>query len=122
MRKILFLLIAMLMSCSISTFASTKTNGNMVTDSPKFEIPTNIIIKQTITFKDGNTVTVYYQKTGDLCKVFSKNDITKYTEDDINRIKSSNFEITDRVEGKCIITKKTSDVMNLAKNIFKKNK
>lgn len=94
----------------------------MVTESPKFEIPTNIIIKHTITFKDGNTVTLYYQKTGDVCKVFSQNDITKYTEDDINRIKSSNFEITDRVEGKCVITKKTSDVMNLAKNIFKQNK
>lgn len=115
-------MIAMLMSCSISTFASTKTNGNMATYSPKFEFPTNIIIKQTITFKDGNTVTVYYQKTGDVCKVFSKNDITKYTEDDINRIKSTNIEVTDSVEGKCIITKKTTDVMNLAKNIFKQNK
>lgn len=118
MKKIKFLLIAMLMSFGTSTFAGTTTTTNDIIVSQKISIPVNIIIKQTITFKDGKSISVYYKKEGDICKLYSQTDITKYKESDLSRIKSTNFEIADSTEGKCIMTKKTKDVISLAKSIF----
>lgn len=122
MQKIKLLLIAMLMSFGTSTFAGTTTANNEIITSQKVTIPTNIIIKQTITFNDGKTITVYYQKEGDICRLYSKTDITKYKESDLSRIKSTNFEIADTTEGKCIMTKKTKNVISLAKSLFSKAK
>lgn len=110
----------MLMSFGTSTFAGTTTENNKVDNSPKFSIPVNIIIKQTITFDDGKSITVFYQKEGDVCKLYSNTDVTKYKDNDLGRIKSTNFELTDHTEGKCLMTKKTSDVIKLAKSLINK--
>ena len=108
---------AMLMSFGMSAFAGTKTVNTSVENVAGISIPVNLTVKQTITFNDGKTITVYYQKEGDVCKAFSKDDVSKYKESDLNRIKSTNFEVTDHVEGKCLITKKTSDVIAFAKSL-----
>jgi len=118
----MIILIAMLMSFGTSTFAGTTTAVSEIENAQKFTIPVNIIIKQTITFTDGKTISIYYQKEGDVCRLYSDTDITKYTESDLNRIKSTNFEITNRTEGKCIMTKKAKDVIGLAKSIIRQVK
>lgn len=107
------------MSFSMSTFAGTTTGCNKCENVSKFEIPVNIIIKQTITFNDGSQIAVFYQKEGNVCKLYSKTDVTKYKERDLYRIKSTNFEIVNKVEGKCLMTKNTSDVIKLAKSLFR---
>lgn len=117
MKKIMFLLMAMLMSFGASTFAGTTTDKQKSTT--KFDIPVNIIIKQTITFTDGKTISVYYQKQGSTCRLYSKTDLSKYKESDINRVKSTNFEIVDHTEGKCLMTKKAADVIDMARSLIR---
>lgn len=109
----------MFMSMSTSTFAATATSTKGKIDLTSIVVPTNIIVKQTVTFKDGNTIELYYQKQGDVCKLYSTTDVTKYKESDLGKIKSTNFEFVDKVEGKCYITRKTNDVMAFAKSVLK---
>lgn len=108
-----------LMSISTSAFASTTTSTESKNNLTGVVIPTNITVKQTITFKDGKTIELYYQKKGDVCKLYSTTDVTKYKESDLNKIKSTNFEFVDKVESKCYITRKTNDVIAFAKNVLK---
>lgn len=124
MKKIFAILGITLMSVFAAATASAKTGNESVSfmseKTIKIDIPVNLIVKQTITFNDGSTVTVYYQKEGDTCRLYSNVDVTKYTEHDLNRIKATSFELVDRVKGKCLMTKKTSDVMKMARSVFGK--
>jgi len=106
MKKILTLVIAMLMRISLSSFAGTKTNTSNNSKADKASIPTNIVIKQTITFDDGNTIAVFYEKKGQECKLYSKTDVSKYGVTDLCRIKSTNFEKTDHVRRKVLCYQK----------------
>ena len=119
MKHLIIILITVLMSMSTSAFAATTTSTDSKIDLSSIVVPTNITVKQTITFKDGKTIELYYQKKGDVCKLYSTTDVTKYKESDLSRIKSTNFEIVDKVEGKCYITRKTSDVIAFAKSVLK---
>lgn len=116
MKKFMFLLIAMLMSIGTSTFAGTKTASS---NSEKFTIPVNLIVKQTVTFTDGKTIELFYQKDGGVCRLYSCTDVTKYSKSDLNRVKATSFEITNHIEGKCLMTKKTGDVMKFARSVLK---
>lgn len=120
MKHLIVILIAMLMSMSASAFAVTTNITESKIDFTSIVVPTNITVKQTITFKDGKSIELYYQKQGDVCKLYATADVTKYKESDLNRIKSTNFEFADKVEGKCYITRKTSDVIAFAKSVLKK--
>ena len=42
-----------------------------------------------------------------------------HKESDLSKIKSTNFEFADKVEGKCYITRKTNDVIAFAKSVLK---
>ena len=108
-----------LMSISTSAFAATTSGTESKIDLSSLVVPTNITVKQTITFKDGKTIELYYQKKGDVCKLYSTTDVTKYKESDLSMIKSTNFEFVDKVEGKCYITRKTNDVIAFAKRVLK---
>lgn len=119
MKKILTLMIAVLMSISLSSFAGTTTSRECNNDLAGIVIPTNITVKQTVTFKDGKIIELYYQKKGDVCKLYSTTDVTKYKESDLGKIKSTNIEFVDKVEGKCYITRKTNDVIAFAKSVLK---
>lgn len=119
MKKILFVMMAILMSVSTSSFAGTTTWSSESESVQKITIPTKIIIKQIITFNDGSSVEVFYQKDGKTCKLYSNTDIKAYKASDLNRIKSTSFDITDHVEGKCRMTKTTSNIIELAKSLFK---
>lgn len=120
MKHLIVILIAMLMSISASAFAVTTNSTENKIDFTSIVVPTNITVKQTITFKDGKSIELYYQKQGDVCKLYATADVAKYKESDLNRIKSTNFELADKVEGKCYITRKTSDVIAFAKSVLKK--
>lgn len=124
MKKFFAILGIALMSVFATATASATTGNESVSvkseKAIKIDIPVNLIVKQTITFNDGTTVTVYYQKEGDTCRLYSNVDVTKYTEHDLNRIKATSFELADRVKGKCLMTKKTSDVMKMARSVFGK--
>lgn len=107
-----------LMSMSTSAFAGTTTNTESKGNS-SINVPVNIIVKQIITFKDGKTIELYYQKQGDVCKLYSTTDVTKYKESDLDKIKSTNFELARKVEGKCYITRKTKDVIAFARSVLR---
>lgn len=124
MKKVFAILSITLMSVFATATASATTGNEKVSaqieNSTKFDIPVNIIVKQIVTFKDGTSVTVYYKKEGDTCSLYSDVDVTKYKEDDLNRIKSTSFEVTDKVKGKCRLTRKSSDIISMAKKVFGK--
>ena len=118
MKHVFIVLITMLMSMSTSAFAATTTSKECKIDLTSIAIPANITVKQTVTFKDGKIIELYYKKQGDVCKLYSTTDVTKYKESDLGKIKSTNFEFVDNVEGKCYITRKTKDVFAFAKSIL----
>lgn len=124
MKKLFAILSIALMSVFAAATASATTGTETLTsrneNTLKIDIPVNLIVKQVITFKDDTHITVYYQKDGDTCRLYSTVDVTKYKESDLNRIKSTSFEISDRVKGKCLMTKRTSDVMKMARSVFGK--
>lgn len=117
MKHVFIVLITMLMSTS--AFAATTTSKECKIDLTSIAFPANITVKQTVTFKDGKIIELYYKKQGDVCKLYSTTDVTKYKESDLGKIKSTNFEFVDNVEGKCYITRKTKDVFAFAKSILK---
>lgn len=119
MKHVFIVLITMLMSMSTSAFAATTTSKECKIDLTSIAIPANITVKQTVTFKDGKIIEIYYQKKGDVCKLYSTTDVAKYKESDFSMIKSTNFEFVDKVEGKCYITRKTNDVIAFAKSVLK---
>ena len=119
MKHFIVILMTVLMSMSTSAFAATTTSTESKNDLAGVVIPKNITVKQTVTFKDGKIIELYYQKQGDVCKLYSTTDVTKYKESDLGRIKATNFEFVDKVEGKCYITRKTNDVIAFAKSVLK---
>ena len=119
MKHVFIVLITMLMSMSTSALAATTTSKECKIDLTSIAIPANITVKQTVTFKDGKIIELYYKKQGDVCKLYSTTDVTKYKESDLGKIKSTNFEFVDKVEGKCYITRKTNDVIAFAKSVLK---
>lgn len=108
-----------LMSMSTSAFAGTKTTSVSNVDLTSIVIPANITLRQTVTFNDGKTICLYYQKKGDVCKLFSTVDISRYKESDLGSIKSTNIEVVDMVKGKCYYTCKTGDIISFAKSVLK---
>ena len=85
-----------LMSVIASTPAGAKNSRNDL----KKNIPTNLIVKQTTQFRDGRTLVIYYKKQGMNCEVYSPCNANDYNVSDAAKIKSTNFEVVDKVEGK----------------------
>lgn len=119
MKHFIVILMTMLMSISTSAFAATTSVTESKIDLSSLVVPTNITVKQTITFKDGKTISLYYHKKRDVCKLYSTTDVKEYKESDLGKIQSTNFEFVDKVEGKCYITRKTNDVIAFAKSVLK---
>lgn len=114
MNRIISFLIAMLMSISLSAFASMRTSIGSRIDLSSIAIPTDITVKQTVTCKDGKTIELYYLKKGNVCKFYSTTNVMKHKGSNPDRMKSSNLEFADTVEGKCYITHKANDVIAFA--------
>ena len=111
MKKMILTLMIALMSVMASTPASAKTDKNTV----KNLVPTNIVVKQTTRFNDGRTLIIYYKKSGTQCEVYSPCNEKDYDVTDAAKIKSTNFEVVDRVEGKLYRKASIGEVMRLVK-------
>ncbi len=113
MKKFILFLMVTLMSVMASTPASAKTDKNTVKDL----VPTNIVVKQTTTFSDGRTLTLYYKKSGTQCEVYSPCNAGDYSMDDASKIKSTNFEVVDKVEGKLYKKASLGEVTRIIKRL-----
>ena len=114
MKKMILSLILVLMSIVASTPASATTgNKNKV----KELVPTNIIVKQTTQFTDGRTLVVYYKKLGQQCEVYSPCNEQDYAVADASKVKSTNFEVVDKVDGKLYRKATVGEVMKIVKRL-----
>ena len=100
------------MSVMVSVPASA-TTGNKV----KSMMPQNIIVKQTTQFSDGRTLTLYYKKAGSRCEVYSPCEAKDYDVADAAKIKTTSFEVVDRVEGKLYRKASIGEVTKLIKRL-----
>ena len=116
MKKSVLILMVTLMSMMASTPASAKTDKNAVMDL----VPTNIVVKQTTTFSDGRTLTLYYKKSGRQCEVYSPCSADDYSMSDASKIKATNFEVVDKVEGKLYRKASVGEVAKMVKRLVSK--
>ena len=112
MKQLFLSLILALMSVMVSVPASA-TTGNKV----KSMMPQNIIVKQTTQFSDGRTLTLYYKKAGSRCEVYSPCEAKDYDVADAAKIKTTSFEMVDRVEGKLYRKASIGEVTRLIKRL-----
>ena len=113
MKQLLFSLTIVLMSMIASTPVSAKSNKKNVTD----QVTANIVVKQTTQFNDGRTLTIYYKKSGMQCEVYSPCNASDYNMSDASKIKSTNFEVVDKVEGKLYKKASIGEVTRLIKRL-----
>ena len=110
----LFALMIALMSVMVSTPVGAKTNKKQ---SLVEQIPTNLVVKQTTQFNDGRTLVIYYKKEGLQCEVYSPCDAKDYDVSDASKIQSTNFELTNKVEGKLYKKASFGEVAKLLKQL-----
>ena len=116
MKHFIFTLMIALMSVMASTPVSAKTNMSEL----KKNVPTNLIVKQTTQFNDGRTLVVYYKKQGTSCEVYSPCSTKDYNVSDASKIKSTNFEVVDKVEGKLYKKASVGEVTRFIKRMVNK--
>ena len=102
-----------LMSVMTSTPVSAKSNKSDL----KKNVPTNLVVKQTTQFSDGRTLVIYYKKQGTNCEVYSPCNANDYNVSDASKIKSTNFEVVDKVEGKLYKKASIGEVTRLIKRL-----
>ena len=113
MKQLVFSLMVVLMSMMTSTPVSAKSNKNEL----KKSVPTNLIVKQTTQFNDGRTLIIYYMKTGNQCELYSPCNANDYSVSDASKIKSTNFEVVEKVEGKLYKKASVGEVTRLIKKL-----
>ena len=113
MKQLLLSLVIVLMSMMTSTPVSAKSNKKSVKD----QVPTNIVVKQTTHFNGGRTLTIYYKKSGTQCEVYSPCNANDYNLADASKIKSTNFEVVECVEGKLYKKASVGEVTRLIKRL-----
>ncbi|UKK55159.1 hypothetical protein [Prevotella sp. E2-28] len=116
MKQLVMTLIIALMSVMVSTPVSAKSNKSDL----KKKVPTNLIVKQTTQFSDGRTLVVYYKKQGTNCEVYSPCSAKDYNVSDASKIKSTNFEVVDKVEGKLYKKASIGEVTHFIKRMVNK--
>ena len=113
MKQLLFSLMIVLMSMMASTPAVAKSSKNDV----KKMVPTNIVVKQTTKFNDGRTLTIYYKKQGTNYEVYSPCNADDYDVSDASKIKSTNFEVVNKVEGKLYRKGSFAEITSIIKQL-----
>jgi len=113
MKQLMITLMIALMSVMASTPAAAKSSKNEL----KKNVPTNLIVKQTTQFSDGRTLVIYYKKEGANCEVYSPCDADDYSLSDASKIKSTNFEVVDKVEGKLYRRASLGEVTRMIKKL-----
>ena len=113
MKQLILTLMVALMSVMASTPAAAKSSKNEL----KKNVPTNLIVKQTTQFNDGRTLVIYYKKQGMNCEVYSPDSAVDYSMSDASKIKSTNFEVVDKVEGKLYKKASAGEVARIIKKL-----
>ena len=113
MKQFIISLMIALMSVMASTPAVAKNSKKNVVN----QVPTNIVVKQTTHFNDGRTLTIYYKKSGMQCEVYSPCNASDYNMSDASKIKSTNFEVVEKVEGKLYKKASIDEVTKLIKRL-----
>ncbi|MBD5311891.1 MAG: hypothetical protein K2J24_01370 [Muribaculaceae bacterium] len=80
-------------------------------------IPASIVVEQTVTLDDGRNITVYYQKNGDRCEVYSESDLSGYNINDLAALQSTSFRIVSGVRGKCVYSTSFAQARKLFKQL-----
>ena len=80
-------------------------------------VPQDVVVKQTTEFNDGRTLTIYYKKSRMHCEVYSPCDAKDYDVADAAKIKSTNFEVIDKVEGKLYKKASVGEVARIIKKL-----
>lgn len=81
-------------------------------------IPSSIVVEQTSALSDGRTVTVYYKKSGDLCEVYTADNLSGYTVNDLAKLQSSNFRVVSAVKGKRVYSTTTAKAAKLLSTVL----
>lgn len=113
MKQLILSLMIVLMSMIASTPAVAKNGKKNLIG----QVPTNVVVKQTTYFNDGRTLIIYYKKSGMQCEVYSPCSVATYNVDDASKIKSTNFEVVDKVEGKLYKKASVGEVRRLIKRL-----
>ena len=113
MKQLFLSLILVLMSVMVSMPASATTGKDV-----KNMVPQNIIVKQTTRFSDGRTLTLYYKKQGNQCEVYSPCNDKDYYVNDAKKIRSTNFEVVDKVEGKLYRKATVNEMLSILKKLL----
>ncbi|MDE6754280.1 MAG: hypothetical protein K2J82_06690 [Muribaculaceae bacterium] len=104
MKKIAFMMMSVIIA-AVALFAAPTANAASH-EAPKRSlltlVPDVLVIEQTATLGNGNTVTVYYKKSGDMCEVYSNNDLKGYNINDLVSLQSTSFRIVSQPKGKLV--------------------
>ncbi len=114
MKKMILTMMLMLMSMIASMPASASTTKKEVNKV----LPENIIVKQSTRFNDGRVLTLYYKKRGQQCEIYSPCKDKDYVMSDASKIKSTNFEIVEKTEGKLLRKATLAEVLKIAKELL----
>lgn len=118
MKKFLFL--AMCVMISVCSFiapasASASTRDPKPRTSWMSKIPVKLVVEQTATLSDGKTVTLYYQKNGDLLEVYSNDNLKGYSVDDLLALRETSFRLASAVKGKRVYHTTTAQARKIIK-------
>lgn len=80
-------------------------------------IPVSIVVEQTATLDDGRHITVYYQKNGDQCEIYSECDLNGYNISDLAALQSTSFRIVSSVKGKRVYSTSFTQARKLFKQL-----
>lgn len=80
-------------------------------------IPVSIVVEQTVTLDDGHNITIYYQKNGDRCEIYSESDLNGYNISDLATLKATSFRIVSSVKGKCVYSTSFAQARKLFKQL-----
>ena len=118
MKKVLFVLM-IAMTVSFAGFrASGATTGKASSDLVENiwkSLPETLVVKQVATLGDGRAITIFYKKAGNQCEVYSSDDISGFSINDLTGLKKSDFTIAASVKGKMIYTAPVSKVRQIVK-------
>lgn len=103
-----------LMSVMMSVPASA-TTGNKKDVLPM--VPQNIIVKQTTSFSDGRTLTLYYKKEGAQCEIYSPCDTKDFSMDDASKVKSTSFEVVQKTEGRLYKKASVAEMLSIVRKL-----
>ena len=93
------------------------SSGVMSTGSLLSLMPKSVVIEQTATLSDGRTVKIFYQKNGDLCEVFSNDNLNGYDVNDLINLKSTSFRIVSEPQGKRIYHTTVAKARKIVKSL-----